>query len=317
MKIIVPDFVLPQLEKSPCPLAKACTYVTIDPEGTLAGDPEGAEVIMLPWKVPEATMQALLDLPTLKWIHLISAGGEHALDDRLRALPVSLTNARGIFDLPIAETVLAYILMIVKKLPDFLRQQTAHTWKKLPLREAAGLTVGLIGAGSIGTEIARRCKAMGMHVVAIRRHPEKAAPYVDTVLPNEQLETLLSTADFVVIAVPLTPETRGMIGAAQLQQMRPDAWLINIARGAVVDEEALIRALQQKQIAGAALDVFTEEPLPAESPLWGMEQVIITPHNSWSTPFLEEREAALFLENLERYLNSKPLHNIVDKTLGY
>ncbi len=317
MKIIVPDFVLPQLEKNPCPLARACTYVAMDPEGTLAGDPQGAEVIMLPWKVPETTMQALLDLPTLKWIHLISAGVEHALDDRLRALPVVLTNARGIFDLPIAETVLAYILMIVKRLPDFLRQQAGHTWKKLPLREAAGLTVGLIGAGSIATEIARRCKAIGMHVIAIRRHPKKPASYVDRVFPGEQLETLLSMADFVVIAVPLTPETRGIIGAAQLQQMRPDAWLINIARGAVVDEEALIRALQQKQIAGAALDVFTTEPLPAESPLWEMEQVIITPHNSWSTPSLEEREAALFLENLERYLNGRPLRNIVDKTLGY
>jgi len=317
MKIILPAFVSPALKEETCELLDTCDFVIIEDDGTLSDPPEGTEVLMLPWRLPDETRNRLLALPTLKWIHSVSAGVEHALDDQLRSMDVTLTNARGVFDLPIAETVLAYILMIAKRMPEFAAQQRDHTWKKLKLREAADLTIGLVGSGSIGIEIARLCKALKMRVIATRRHPERKAPHVDEVHAAAELDELLAQADIVVLAVPLTPETRGMLSAEEFRQMPTDAWLINIARGAVIDEPALIEALQTGEIAGAALDVFVEEPLPPESPLWEMDNVIVTPHNSWSTPHVQEREAALFLKNLRRYLRGKPLLNVVDKELGY
>lgn len=317
MKIIMPEFMLPYLEARACTLFAACDFIVLDRHGRPQGDPTGAEVLMLPWQLSPEIRQALYSLPSLKWVHTISAGVEQALDETLRAAPITLTNARGVFDLPIAETVITYLLMIVKQMPVFMTQQRAHQWKKQPLRELAGLTVGIVGLGSIGAEIARLCRALGMRVLATRRHPEGGAPNVDQLLPLEQLETLLAQVDFVVLAVPLTGETRGMIGEAQLRALRPGAWLINIARGAIVDEPALVRALQDGQLGGAALDVFAQEPLPPDSPLWDMENVILTPHNSWSTPHMEEREATLFLDNLERYMQGLPLRQVVDKTLGY
>ncbi len=317
MKIIVPAFIQPTLKEAACAPLETCDFVIIEEDGTLSDSPEGAEVLMLPWKLPETTRQRVLSLPSLTWVHSVSAGVEHALDEDLREMDVTLTNASGVFDLPIAETVLAYILMIAKRMPEFMAQQRAYTWKKHALREAADLTIGIVGSGSIGTEIARLCKALGMRVIATRRHPERSTPHVDEIFSADALDTLLSKADVAVIAVPLTSETKGMIGAHQLRQMPTQAWLINIARGAVVDESALIKALQTGEIAGAALDVFVEEPLPPESPLWEMENVILTPHNSWSTPHVKEREAALFLENLRRYLHGDTLRNVVDKELGY
>ncbi|MBN1920985.1 MAG: D-2-hydroxyacid dehydrogenase [Anaerolineae bacterium] len=317
MKIVIPEFVLSHVEARACTMLDTCDFVILDQHGQPQSEIEGAEVLMLPWNLPAEIRQALYALPTLKWVHTVSAGVEHALDEALRVAPVTLTNARGVFDLPIAETVLTYMLMIVKQMPTFMAQQQAHRWKKQPLRELAGLTVGIVGLGSIGAEIARLCSALGMHVLATRRRPEEGALNVEQLFPPEQLETLLAQVDFAVLAVPLTPETRGIIGEAQLRAMRPDTWLINIARGAIVDEPALIRALQNQQLGGAALDVFSHEPLPANSPLWDMENVIITPHNSWSTPHLEEREAELFLDNLERYLQGEPLRHVVDKNLGY
>ncbi len=317
MKIIAPEFILPQLQEETCSLVQECNFVILDDDGELSGSIEGAEVLMLPWRLPADVRKRILSLPSLKWIHSVSAGVEHALDEQLRQMDVILTNASGVFDLPIAETVVAYILMIVKQMPTFFRQQQTHVWKKRSLREAAGLTVGLVGLGSIGTEIARLCQGLEMRVIATRRHPEEGAPHVDTLYPTSELHRLLEASDFVVIAVPLTEETQGMIDAEALRQMGEGAWLINIARGAVVDEQALIGALQEGRIAGAALDVFVEEPLPEDSPLWELENVIITPHNSWSTPHLKEREAALFLENLRHYLRDEPLRNVVNKELGY
>jgi len=317
MKIIVPEFVLPALKQETCELVKACDFVTVNREGVFSEDIAGAEILMLPWGLSDETLQTLLSVPTVQWIHSISVGVDHAMNAELQTHPATLTNARGVFDIPIAETVLTYILMVLKRMPDFLAQQRAHQWNKLSLREAGDQTVGLIGAGNIGTEIARRCQALGMRVLATRRHPQQGAAFVDELYSPEELEILLAAADFVIIAVPLTEATRGMVGAAQLHAMKPTAWLVNIARGAVVDEGALIQALREEWIAGAALDVFEQEPLPAESPLWDMSNVILTPHNTWSTPHLQEREAKLFLENLRRYLRDEPLHNIVDKQLGY
>jgi phosphoglycerate dehydrogenase-like enzyme len=232
-------------------------------------------------------------------------------------MDVVLTNASGVFDLPIAETVMTYILMIAKRMSTFLKQQREGTWRKHRLREVAGLTVGIIGAGSIGTEVARLSQALGLRVIGTRRHPERGAPHVDELLPTTRMNDLLARSDFVVVAVPLTEETRGMLDATAFRHMRSDAWFINVARGAVVDQDALVTALRERQIGGAALDVFVEEPLPETSPLWELDNVILTPHNSWSTPHMARRETALFLRNLRRYLRDEPLCNLVDKTLGY
>lgn len=317
MKILVPDFLFTYVQGDACTLLETCAVVTATRQGDFSGPLEGVEVVMLPWGIPPEARQAILELPTLRWVQTISAGVDAAVIAALRDRDVVLTNASGIFDRPIAETVLTYILMALKRMPEYAALQRERRWRKLAHREAGGLTVGIVGLGSIGSEVARLCRALGMRVVALRRHPDRGAAPVDALWPPERLDDLLAEADFVVLAVPLTPETEGLIGAAQLRRMRPEAWLINIARGAIVDEPALIQALQEGWIAGAALDVFATEPLPPESPLWSLPNVILTPHQSWSTPHLQEREAALFLDNLRRYLNGEPLLNVVDKQRGY
>jgi phosphoglycerate dehydrogenase-like enzyme len=242
---------------------------------------------------------------------------DHALGHDLEARGVTVTNARGVFDVPIAETVVTYILMMTKRMPKFMAQQREHRWRWHRLREAQDLTVGLVGLGHIGKEIAQRCAALGMRVLATRRHPERGAEGVAAVYAPDELDTLLDASDVVVLAVPLTEATRELIDAAALRRMQSGAWLVNIARGAVVDEDALLRALREGWIAGAALDVFTQEPLPEDSPFWDLPNVILTPHNAWSTPHLKEREAALFLENLRRYLRGEALKNVVDLERGY
>lgn len=317
MKIVVPDFVLDYIQPQACTWLDPCDLVTVDREGALAGDPGGAEVVMLPWGMPQSQVERLLRLPSLRWVHTVTAGIDHALEALPSGSDVTLTNARGIFDIPIAETVMAYILSVSKRLDDFRAHQDAHTWELLRLRELHGLTLGLVGLGSIAREVAKRARSFGMRVIATRRHPEKSNDLVDEVFGPDALGELLDAAHFLVIAAPLTEETRGMIDESRLRRMREDAWLINIARGGIVDQPALIRALKEGWIAGAALDVFEEEPLPRDSPLWDMPNVIVTPHNSWSTPHLKQREAELFLDNLDRYLRDAPLRNVIDPDQGY
>ncbi len=315
MKIIAADFLLDELSSRLATVAPDVTMVSLTRKGELSDSPQGAEILVPPWLLPEAVLLRLLALPSLRWVHTVSVGVDHLID---RLPPhVILTNARGVFDRPIAEMVMTYILMIVKRMPAFLRQQEAKVWRSRKLREAEGLTVGLVGLGHIGQRVAQMAKALGMRVWAVRRHPTGDEAHVDLCLPAEQLDRLCAASDFVVITVPLTEETYKMIGEAQFQAMPATSWLINVARGAVVDEEALIRALRGGWIGGAALDVFEEEPLPQSSPLWEMENVIITPHNSWSTPRLAEREVTIFLENLRRYRAGEPLLNLVDRQRGY
>lgn len=317
MKLLLPDHLIEQLRESVCRIAPDCEIVPIGPEGEITQSLEGADVLFLRWGLsPETTRRLITQVPNLRWVHTISAGVDHLLFPELRESDTILTNASGVFNVPIAETVMAYILAVVKRLPEFWVRQRERRWEKLPLRELRDLTVGIVGLGDIGAEVARLCRAFGMRVLGLRRRP---APrdVADEVMPPDRLHDLLARSDFVVIAVPLTAETRGMIGRAELAAMKPDAWLINISRGAIVDEEALIEALREGRIGGACLDVFVQEPLPPDSPLWDMPNVIITPHNSWSSPHIEEREIDLFLENLRRYVAGEPLLNVVDKQAGY
>ncbi|MBN1955806.1 MAG: D-2-hydroxyacid dehydrogenase [Anaerolineae bacterium] len=317
MKIFLPDHLSDILRDRVQRIAPAYEVAWLDAAGNSSSDPRDGEVIFLHWGVDRAVLEQLvLGAPNLRWLHTISAGVEHVLFPELIASDVVVTNARGIFAPQIAETVVAYVLAVAKHLPRFFAQQQEHRWEVIPLQELGGRTVGIVGMGGIGAAVARRCRAFDMRVIGLRKHPRPTA-WADAVLPASRLHDLLAQSDFVVVTTPLTRETQGMIGRSELAAMKPDGWLINVARGGVVDEAALIAALRGGEIGGACLDVFAEEPLPMYSPLWDMPNVIITPHNSWSSPQLERRAVDLFLENLQRYVGGESLLNIVNKQAGY
>lgn len=253
------------------------------------------------------------------WFHSLSAGVEGMLIPQLKASQVPLTNSRGVYKRSLAEYALAAALFFAKDLRRMLRQQAAHQWVQFPVEEVHGRTMGIVGYGEIGKACARRAHEMGMKVAALRRRPEKSAddPYVDRVLPNEKLHELLAQADYVVLCAPHTPATVGMIGGAELAQMKPNAVLISIGRGSILDEAALVQVLRERKIRGAALDVFAEEPLPAGHPFYDLDNVLLSPHcaDQTATWLLEAME--FFVENFQRFEKGEPLQNIVDKEAGY
>ena len=264
--------------------------------------------------------------PNLRWVQLTSAGLDRLLDSELASARgrITLTTASGIHAVPIGEYVMGAMLAFAKGFAGAMRAQTERTWRPYLAEELYGKTVGIVGLGAIGGHVARLAKTDGMRVLAIRRSVQRRAEGhdtgvadVDELLPPSDLPYLLAQADYVVIAVPLTQESRGLIGEGELRAMKTTARIINIARGAVIDEAALVRALKEGSIAGAALDVFEQEPLSPESELWGMENVILTPHISGGTPVYMERAVALFADNLRRYLAGEPLRNTVDLKRGY
>jgi phosphoglycerate dehydrogenase-like enzyme len=264
----------------------------------------------------EVTPEMLAKSPNLKWLHVLSAGIERLPFDDLINRGILVTNSRGIHGIPIAEHVFAFILSFVRGFNILIRQQIGRKWKKNKTQEVWGKTLGIIGAGSIGTEIAKRGKAFGMEVIAVKRNPEPVEG-IDRVYPPEDLKRVLSMSDFVVLSVPLTKETYHMIGEKELAAMKPSAYLINISRGDVIDEQALIKVLREGRIAGAGLDVFSTEPLPEDSPLYGMENVIITPHNAALSPMYITRAMEIFTFNLKAYKEGAPMKNIVDLRRGY
>jgi len=260
----------------------------------------------------------------LRWVQLTSAGLDRLLDSELARSEVTLTTASGIHAVPIGEYVMAVMLAFAKGLPGAMRAQAERTWRPYLAEELHGKTIGIVGLGAIGGYVAKLAKADGMRVLAVRRSTQRRSTGegaglddVDELLPQSDLPYLLSEADYVVVAVPLTAESRGLIGERELRAMKPSARIINIARGAIIDEAALVRALNEKWIGGAALDVFEQEPLPPESELWGMENVILTPHISGGTPVYMERAVELFCDNLRRYLAGEPLRNTVQVDRGY
>lgn len=261
----------------------------------------------------------------LRWIHAPTAAVHQLLFPELVKSDVVLTNAHEVHGPVVAEHVIALIFALAKKIPQAARLQEKRIWGQDVMwndgprpREVAGATLGLIGLGSIGRRVARMASVLGMRVIAVREHPEKEKPEgIEAVYAPAQLNDLLSQSDFVVVAAPLTQATRGLINADGLRAMRRDAYLINVGRGAQVDESALGDALRNRRIAGAALDVFEQEPLPKESPLWELENLLITPHTAGLTEKLWQRHYALFSENLSRYLAREPLLFVVDKHKGY
>lgn len=253
----------------------------------------------------------------LQWIHATSAGVDALLFPGIRDSEVAITNARGIFDRAIAEYVLGVILMFAKDFRRNVELQQAHEWRHRDTERILGKRVLVIGAGAIGREIGGLCRAAGLRADGVARRARDDDEVFETVHPVAELRTHLGAADFVVIAAPLTPATEGLIGADELAAMKPSARLINIGRGPILDTDALIEALEAGRIAGAGLDVFETEPLPADHPLWARSDVLISAHMAGD--FLGWREALTeqFLENFERWRRGEPLHNVVDKNRGY
>ncbi|MCG2739059.1 MAG: D-2-hydroxyacid dehydrogenase [Syntrophaceae bacterium] len=254
----------------------------------------------------------------LKWIQVMTAGIDRLPEEILKS-GVRVANASGLHGAAMGEVVLEMMLMFVKDAPACMRMKQGREWRRYRPGLLRDRTVGVLGLGAVGKEIARLCKAFGMKVIGIRRSGGAASPIpdVDRVYPRERLPELLAESDFLVLALPLTKETEGMIGEKELRGMKPTAFLINVARGAIVDEGALIRALEEKWIAGAGLDVFTREPLPPESPFYTMPNVLFSPHISGDIPDYELRAVDVFCENLRRYLAGDPFLHEVDREKGY
>ena len=311
--------------------APGARIVNLSVEGLADGPVEDVEVVLRGWLSSEAFDRLVARAPRLTWVHSATSGVERALTPAARDRGIVVTNARGVFTRPIAEHVLMLILAISRRLPQLLELQRERTWQPLEGVELREMTIGIVGYGSIGRAVASLAGAFGARVLALRRNVDGApaqppgasdddfpfAPAPERIVGPGGLHELLAASDVVVLAAPLTPETDGLIDDAALAAMRPDAWLINIARGRLVDERALLRALAEGRIGGAALDTFREEPLPSSSPFYDLANVIVTPHTSWSSARVLDRSIELFCDNLRRYAAGQPLRNVVDPGAGY
>lgn len=257
--------------------------------------------------------------PRLRWLSTPSTGLDHLRGTGVLESDVEVTNVGGLFGPVLAEHAFAGILYFAKRLGHFEAQRRAGTWQMGQVGTLQGRTLGLVGIGNIGRAVATRAQAFEMRVIGVGRQPPtgRTVPGVDEVLPRERLRELLTASDYVVVAVAETSETRGMIGADELAAMQTHAVLVNVARGTVIDEPALVEALRAGRIAGAALDVFATEPLPETSPLWELPNALVTPHVAALVPDYMERAAVHFVENVRRYVGGEPLVDRYDRSRGY
>jgi len=330
--------------------APGARLVMVSREGLADGPLEDVEVLLRGFIAADAFDRVLAKAPRLAWVHSASAGVENVLTQLSRERGLVITNARGVFSRPIAEYVLMMILAVSRRLPQLLELQRERTWQPLEGAELRDVTVGIVGLGSIGRAVGSLATAFGCRVIATRRRAEVgsgtgetsatgAAPtgvsstdsigeaaaeepspdalMLDRVAGPEGLPRLLAESDFVVLALPLTSETENLIDHEMLALMKPGAWLINVARGRLVDERALLRALREGRIGGAILDAFREEPLSSASPFYDLPNVIVTPHTSWSSGRVLDRSIELFCDNLRRFARGVPLLNVVDPAAGY
>jgi len=298
--------------------APGSRLITVSLEGLADGDLSDVEVL-LRGPLPQQIFDRLLErCPRLMWVHSATAGVERVLTPAALERGVAITNARGVFSDPIAEYVLMMILSISRRLPLLFELQRERTWQPLEGREMADLVIGVVGLGSIGRRVAELALTFGAHVIATRRQvdADHGLPGAE-VLSAEQLPELMSRSDFIVLALPLTSGTEGMFDDALLSNAKQGAWLVNVARGALLDDRALLRAVREGPLGGAVLDAFRDEPLPSDSPFYNTPNVIVTPHTSWSSRRVLERSIDLFCENLGRFQRGEPLLNLVDPRAGY
>jgi phosphoglycerate dehydrogenase-like enzyme len=309
----------PELRERIAAAAPGARIVLVSAEGVTDEPLDDVEVLLRGWTIGDDALDRLAGrAPMLRWIHSASVGVESVLTPIVRLRGITVTNGRDVYSKPIAEFVLTMILAICHRLPQLFELQRERAWQPLEALELSEVTVGLAGLGSIGREVARLLEPFGAQILAIRRTPGGAAPANVRVLGGvEALPELMSRSDFVVLALPLTPETESVIDEERLAVSKPGLWLINIARGALVDERALIRALRDGQIGGAVLDALRQEPLPETSTLYRLSNCIVTPHTSWSSSLVLGRTIDVFCDNLRRYRSGEPLRFVVDPEAGY
>ena len=255
----------------------------------------------------------------VQWIHSIAAGIDAVLSPELIASPVIMTNGRGVYRRPLGEWVIAAMLFFSYSIRRLLDQQKAARWEKFESIPLSGRTLGIIGYGEIGRTAAELAKPFGMRIVAVRRKPERSSsdPLLDAIYPPSRMNEMIAECDFVVVAAPLTPETNKLVGVTQFEAMKRSAVIINVGRGPVIDEKAMIAALESGRIRGAGLDVFEVEPLPADSSLYKLNNVLLSPHCADHTPGWLDRAVEFFVDNFERFRKGEPLQNVVDKHAGY
>jgi len=301
----------------------------LPPETSLAvGDsPEAFErtapdaAVIFNWALSRPLLREVFALcPQVKWVHSRSAGMDSQLFPELIASPATVTNGSGVYSPSLGEFALAGILYFAKDFRRMVRSQMAGVWDQFDIVPIEGAVVGIVGYGDIGRAVATRVKSCGMRVLAVKRHAPPlyhVDPLVEKLYgPADRLE-MIARCDYLVVAAPLTPETEHMIGAAEFAAMKPSAVVINIGRGPVIDEAAMIAALQQGRIKGAALDVFETEPLPPGHPFYSLENVLLSPHCADHTPDWMENAMRFFLQQFERFRKGEPLLNVIDKQLGY
>jgi phosphoglycerate dehydrogenase-like enzyme len=257
------------------------------------------------------------EMPNLRWLHGTRGGVSAYLTPSIKSRPIEVTGSKGIHGTVFSEFALGCILMFAKKLPQCIEAQREKKWQRLVPFEIEGKTLGIVGLGTAGDALARKAKTLGMRVIATRRTATAKPDYVDQLGTPEFLPTLLAESDFVVLLLAAVPSTVNIIGEEQLRLLKPTAYLINLTGGRAVEERLLVRALQEKWFAGAALDAFEIQPLPADSPLWSLPNVIIAPRIAGITNQKWPTILPIFRENLRRFLAGEPLTNLVDKELGY
>jgi phosphoglycerate dehydrogenase-like enzyme len=283
-----------------------------------AQDAPRAEII-LHWSGSRDLLRSLfLASPKVRWVHSRSAGLDSVLFPELVQSPVALTNGSGVFSRSLGEFALAAMLFFAKDLARMRHNQHARRWEQFDVEELAGRTVGIVGYGDIGRAVSVRARALGMTVLALKRHaPQTPDPLIEKFFAPAEIAPLLRASDYVVVSAPLTPETHHMISDAAFAAMKPSAVLINVGRGPVVDQAALLRALEAKKIRGAGLDVFEQEPIPPGDPIWGFENVLVSPHCADHTHDWLDNAMGFFLAQYERFRKGEPLENVVKKHLGY
>ena len=314
MKIIVHRLSEEQLRTAQA-IAPNTDFVTPTTDEELQREIEDADAIF-----GGATPEMVRRAKKLRWIQTGSVGVEGLRFPELGNSDIVLANARGTTAVNIAEHVMALILAFARTLNITIKRQMEKVWESranMPVLEIAGETIGILGLGSIGLEVAKRAAAFDMRILAVDPTQPHKPDHVESLWQTDRLHDMLSQSDWVAICCPLTTETEGIMGAAEFRTMKSTAFLINIARGRIVDQAALVEALRAKELAGAGLDALAPEPLPQDSPLWEMENVIITPHHAGQSPKAPNRVFELFCENLKRFVAGEPLINVVDKTRWY
>lgn len=317
IRVDLPDVYVDQL-KEICPNIVVEPWNLGDPEPEPTVDVSECEVLFTIGS--HDNLNILKKAKKLRWIHSLSVGLDAMLTEEIQNSDIIITNAKGCTSVPIAEHTIAIMSSFARGMPTMIRNQMKQKWDTVPIADLAGATVGIIGYGDIGYEIAKRCKAFNMRVIGCRRNPrkkDKEFDPADSVVGTDQVNDVLSQSDFVVVALPPTNDTYHFMNKDRFNTMKQGSYFINVGRGNTIVEADLVEFLRNGKIAGAGLDVFEVEPLPKDHPFWQLDNVIVSPHNAYNSNDHQDRVMTLFLQNLKLFYEGKPLINVVNKQLGY